>query len=165
MNFIPDGMGGGMWVAVPNALPSGTPTPVGKITPLNDPAPADAPPAGVSYDTFKKAIVGQESGGRYGVANTQGSGAMGIGQVMPQTARVLAGRLGLPYRPELLAGTDPTAQNYQNRITDAATREAWQFGGGDPAKAAMYYFGGSDRSKWRDKTHRYASDILGRLGG
>jgi hypothetical protein len=168
MNFIPDGMGGGQWVAVPGAapgmpsLPSGGP--VGKITPLDDPAPANAAPAG-GVSKFKSAIVGQESGGRYGVPNSQGSGAMGIGQVMPQTAKVLAGRLGLPYRPELLGGTDPAAQDYQNRITDAAVMEAWNASGGDPAKAAMYYFGGSDHSKWGPKTHRYASDILSRMGG
>jgi hypothetical protein len=47
MNFIPDGMGGGSWVAVPS-LPSGTaPTqPIGPITPIDDPAPANTPPAG-----------------------------------------------------------------------------------------------------------------------
>jgi hypothetical protein len=172
MNFIPDGMGGGQWVAVP-AMPSGTPTPVGKITPLDDPAPADTPPAGgeyypgtkAGYGAFKGAIVGQESGGRYGVPNSEGSGAMGIGQVMPGTARVLAGRLGMPYRPDLMGGKDPTAQAYQNQITDAAAQEAWDAGGGDPAKAAMYYFGGSNRAKWGPKTRRYASDILARLGG
>jgi hypothetical protein len=174
MNFIPDGMGGGQWVAVPSALPSAgisnsSPSaPVGKITPLDDPAPADTPPVGgahpASYETFKKAIIGQESGGRYGVANTQGSGAMGVGQVMPGTARVLAGRLGLPYNPGLLGGTDPASRDYQDRITEAAAREAWEAGNGDPSIAAMYYFGGSDRGKWGPKTRRYASDILGRLG-
>lgn len=160
MNFIPDGMGGGQWVTVPGSSPTG---PVGKITPLDDPAPSDVPPAG--YDSFKGAIIGQESGGRYGVSNSQGSGAMGIGQVMPGTARVLAGRLGLPFRPDLLGGTDPSARTYQDQITDAAAKEAWQASGGDPAKAAMYYFGGSNRSKWGPKTRRYSSDILSRLGG
>lgn len=172
MNFIPDGMGGGQWVAVPT-MPSGTPTPVGKITPLDDPAPADAPPAGgtgdpgtkASYSAFKGAIIGQESGGRYGVANSEGSGAMGIGQVMPGAARVLAGRLGVPYRPDLMGGTDPTAQGYQNRITDAALQEAWAAGGGDPRTAAMYYFGGSNRGKWGPKTRRYGSNIVTRVGG
>lgn len=47
MNFIPDGMGGGSWVAVPT-MPSGTApsAPIGKITPIDDPPPADAPPVG-----------------------------------------------------------------------------------------------------------------------
>lgn len=164
MNFIPDGQGGGNWYAVPS-LPSGTPpsAPVGPITPIDDPAPADVPPAG--YGTFKSAVIGQESGGRYGVPNAEGSGAMGVGQVMPGTARVLAGRLGLPYRPELLGGTDPTARGYQDQITDAAVREAWQAGGGNPEIAAKYYYGGSNRRKWGPKTRRYATNILSRMGG
>jgi hypothetical protein len=83
---------------------------------------------------------------------------------MPGTARVLAGRLGLPYNPGLLGGTDPASRDYQDRITEAAAREAWEAGNGDPSIAAMYYFGGSDRGKWGPKTRRYASDILGRLG-
>jgi hypothetical protein len=167
MNFMPDGKGGGMWVAVPGTGAQQPTSPVGPLTPIpDDPAPATAPPAGgTGYGAFKHAIIGQETGGRYGVPNSQGSGAMGIGQVMPGTARVLAGRLGLPYRPDLLGGTDPSAQDYQNRITDAALQEAWGAGRGDPAQSAMYYFGGSNRSKWGPKTRRYSSDILARLGG
>lgn len=113
---------------------------------------------------FKRAIVGQESGGRYGVPNAEGSGAMGVGQVMPETARALSARLSLPYRPELLAGTSPEARRYQDRITDAAAREAWQAGGGDPRVAAMYYHGGSNRDIWGPKTHRYAGEVLARMG-
>jgi soluble lytic murein transglycosylase-like protein len=119
-------------------------------------------PAG--FDAFKSAIIGQESGGRYGVPNAQGSGAMGIGQVMPGTARVLADRLGLPYRPDLMGGTSPAARQYQDAITEAAAREAWQAGGGDPRTAAMYYHGGSNRRVWGPKTRRYASEVLARLG-
>lgn len=162
MNFIPDGMGGGQWVAVPS-LPSQSGSPVGKITPLDDPAPANEPPAG--YGDFKGAVIGQESGGRYGVPNAQGSGAMGIGQVMPGTARVLAGRLGVPYSPGLMGGTGPDARAYQDKITEAAVREAWEAGGGDPEQAARYYYGGSNRRKWGPKTRRYSSDILTRLRG
>lgn len=127
----------------------------------------ETPPAAFhgDYGTFKNAIIGQESGGRYGVPNAQGSGAMGVGQVMPDTARVLAGRIGLPYRPDLMGGQSPEARQYQDAITDAAAKEAWHAGGGDPRKAAMYYHGGSDRTKWGPKTHRYADEVLGRLGG
>ena len=116
------------------------------------------------FGTFKKAIVGQESGGRYGVPNAQGSGAMGVGQQMPATAQALAARLGLPYRPDLMAGADPASRQYQDAITTAAAQEAWKAGGGNPAVAAMYYHGGPDRSGWGPKTHAYASQVLARMG-
>lgn len=97
--------------------------------------------------------------------NAQGSGAAGVGQVMPETARALAARIGLPYRPELLRGTSEEAKRYQDAITNAAVREAWDVGGAgkDPRTAAQYYFGGSDRDKWGPKTQRYGGDILERL--
>ncbi len=116
-----------------------------------------------TFDTFKRAVIGQESGGRYGVPNAQGSGAMGVGQVMPQTAQSLAKRLGLPFRPDLMRGTGPEAKAYQDRITEAALQEAWSAGGGDLRTAAMYYHGGSNRNIWGPKTQRYADNILARM--
>lgn len=123
--------------------------------------PATAPAA---FPDFKRAIIGQESGGRYGVPNAKGSGAMGIGQVMPETAKSLAARIGLPYRPDLMADTGPAGQQYQNSITDAALQEAWSAGGGDPRLAAHYYHGGSNRSGWGPKTQRYGDAVLARMG-
>lgn len=117
------------------------------------------------FDAFKSAIIGQESGGRYGVRNAQGSGAMGIGQVMPATARTLAGRIGLPYRPDLMTGNNEQARAYQDAITEAAVREAWEAGNGDLNTAAMYYHGGSDRGKWGPKTRSYAEQVLARMRG
>lgn len=119
---------------------------------------------GSDYGTFKHAIIGRESGGRYGVANTEGSGAMGVGQVMPSTARTLAGRIGMPYRPDLMGGTNPDAQHYQDAITEGAVRDAWKYGAGDPANAASYYFAGPDRSKWGPKTRAYSSAIASKMG-
>lgn len=116
------------------------------------------------FGAFKRAIIGQESGGRYGIANAEGSGAMGIGQVMPETARVLAGRLGMPWNPRMMASTSVAGKRYQDAITEAALKEAWQAGGGDLSKAAMYYHGGSNRRGWGPKTRRYASEVLGRMG-
>lgn len=116
------------------------------------------------YGSFHRAIIGQETGGRYGIANAEGSGAMGVGQIMPDTARSLSRRLGLPFRPDLLAGTSPEAKQYQDRLTAAATREAWDYGSGDVRTAAMYYHGGSNRQIWGPRTRRYADDVLGRLG-
>lgn len=123
---------------------------------------AATPPA--AFDAFKRAIIGQESGGRYGIPNAEGSGAMGLGQIMPETARNLSQRLGLPYRPDLLGGTGAAARQYQDRLTQAAVQEAWEYGGGDPRKAAHYYFAGPDRKGWGAKTKRYGSDILRRMG-
>lgn len=119
---------------------------------------------GIDLDKFRRAIIQQESGGRFGIANTEGSGAMGLGQIMPDTARALAKRLGLPYRPDLLAGKNKEAQDYQIALTNAATEEAWNYGKGDLGKAAAYYFAGPDKSKWGEKTKRYQSDIMRRLG-
>jgi soluble lytic murein transglycosylase-like protein len=120
-------------------------------------------PAGFDFSTFKRAIIGQESGGRYGVANMEGSGAMGVGQVMPATAKSLAARIGLPYRADLMSGNSAEAQRYQDAITDAALKEAWQAGGGDIRRAAMYYHGGSDTSGWGPKTQRYAQNVIARM--
>lgn len=90
---------------------------------------------------------------------------MGVGQVMPATAKTLSARLGLSYRPDLMGGTGQDARQYQDQITDAAAREAWQAGGGDPRTAAMYYHGGSNRKLWKRKTNAYGDAVLGRLGG
>jgi hypothetical protein len=89
---------------------------------------------------------------------------MGIGQIMPDTARALAKRLGLPYRPDLLAGKDKEAQEYQIALTNEATREAFEYGKGDLGKASAYYFAGPDKSQWGPKTRQYQSDIARRLG-
>ena len=116
------------------------------------------------YRSFKNAVIGQDSGGRYGVANTQGSGAMGVGQIMPATAQALSQRLGLPYRPDLLSSSTPQAKSYQDALTEAAVREAWNYGNGNPSIAASYYFAGPDRGKWGPQTQQYVQGILSRLG-
>lgn len=89
---------------------------------------------------------------------------MGIGQIMPDTARSISQRIGLPYRSDLLSGTSPAARQYQDKLTHAAVEEAWNYGSGDPRKAAHYYFAGPDRKGWGEKTMRYGSDILRRMG-
>ncbi len=89
---------------------------------------------------------------------------MGLGQIMPDTARALAGKLGLAYRPDLLRGTGAEARQYQDRLTDAAVREAWTYGKGDPRRAAYYYFAGPDQSGWGPKTRRYGEDVIRRMG-
>jgi len=95
----------------------------------------------------------------------QGSGALGLGQVMPATARTLSARVGIPYSSDLLGGTDAASKDYQDRITDAAAQEAWQAGGGDPRAAAEYYFAGPNPALHGPKTRAYAKSILSRLAG
>jgi hypothetical protein len=92
---------------------------------------------------------------------------MGIGQIMPDTAKALAARLGLPYRPDLMGQTTPEAKKYQDALTDAATREAWEYGqrSGNLGDAAMYYHGGSNRKIWGPKTRKYGQDVLARMRG
>lgn len=121
-------------------------------------------PRRAGFDAFKRAIISQESGGRYGIPNAEGSGAMGLGQIMPDTARSLSSRLGLPYRPDLLGGTNAESRRYQDTLTTAAAREAWDYGKGDPRRAAYYYFAGPDQKGWGPKTRRYGEDIIRRLG-
>jgi hypothetical protein len=116
------------------------------------------------YNDFRRAIIAQESGGRYGIPNAEGSGAMGIGQIMPDTARAIAKRIGLPYRPELLAGTDEASREYQDALTTEATKEAFNYGKGDPQLAAQYYFAGPNKKGWGPKTQEYGLDIMRRLG-
>ena len=116
------------------------------------------------FSGFKRAIIAQESGGRYGVTNAEGSGAMGVGQIMPETGAALAKREGLPWRPDLMRGNSAEARAYQDRLTDAALKEAWQYGGGDPEKAAKYYFAGPNQKGWGSKTRRYGADITRRMG-
>lgn len=115
------------------------------------------------YDAWKRAIIAQESGGRYGALNDS-SGAMGIGQVMPQTAMSLAKQLGIPYRKDLMLGKTGEAKNYQDKITEAALQEAWKASGGNPLDAAKYYYGGPNPAIHGPKTDKYVSDISKRLG-
>ena len=118
----------------------------------------------LSVDSVLPHIVAQESGGNYAARN-RSTGALGAYQVMPATGKALAQRLGLPWRPELMAADSPEARAYQDAIGGAAVQEAVDASGGDPATMAAYYHGGSDRSKWGPKTRQYADEVAARIGG
>ncbi|RPJ51257.1 MAG: lytic transglycosylase domain-containing protein [Chloroflexi bacterium] len=165
----PAAMRGAVAPAAPRAAPAPmqpppvAPKPVGFVPGGSQPSQPSQPSAPIGFETFKSAIRQQESGGRYGVPNAEGSGAMGVGQVMPDTERALAKRIGIAYNPELSKGTSPEAMQYQDQIFDAAAKEAWAFGRGNPAMAASYYFGGSDQNKWKGKTQKYAQEVTSRM--
>ena len=89
---------------------------------------------------------------------------MGLGQIMPDTARALASRLNLPYRPDLLSGSGKDARAYQDALTHEAVKEAWEYGRGNTQNAAAYYFAGPNQKGWGPKTRRYGQDILRRMG-
>lgn len=156
--------------AVPRSSLMGATAPIGGGVSRSDwdkakPVGGPTQNASGTFPAFANAVIGQESGGRYGIPNTQGSGAMGVGQLMPDTAKAIATRLGMPYRPDLLAGNHPEAQSYQNALTNSALQEAWNYGGGDPRKAAYYYFAGPNQKGWGPKTRQYGENILRRMGG
>jgi hypothetical protein len=117
---------------------------------------------GGDFGMFKSAVVQTESHGDYTALSPKG--ALGAYQVMPATAKTLAGRLGLPWNPELMRSNTPEGRQYQDAIGNAAAQEAWQAGGGDPARAAAYYHGGSDTSKWKEKTQAYARNVVANIG-
>jgi len=118
---------------------------------------------GASVEAMLPAIVQQESRGNYSARNSS-TGAMGAYQVMPATAKTLAERLGLPWRPELMTAATADGRRYQDAIGHAAVSEAVEASGGDPAVAAAYYHGGSDQSKWGPKTRQYAQEVIARIG-
>ena len=122
----------------------------------------------IDLERLRKAIISKESGGDYGVMNAEGSGAMGAYQFMPPTARALATRLGLPYRPELLQGAKGRSKEgraYQDALGTAQLQDAIKFGGGDIGKAGAFHFAGPNKSGYGPKTREYEQDILRRYSG
>ena len=121
-------------------------------------------PGGATYADFSRVIPIQESRGNYTAVNPN-SGALGKYQVMPDTARALAKRLGLEYAPSLMSSGTPEGRTYQEKIGPAAMQEAWAYGKGDSSKAAAYYQGGPNTRGWGANNRQYVADIQDRLAG
>lgn len=85
-------------------------------------------------------------------------------QLLPGTAREMAGKTGVPWRPEMLTGRTPEAGAYQEQLGRAYFNEGLQKTG-NLRDALRYYHGGPNRKLWGPKTNTYADTILGRLGG
>lgn len=118
-----------------------------------------------SEDLFS-ALVQQESSGRPGILGrpTQYGQAQGATQMLPQTAQAMAGKLGLPWRPELMTGTTPEAEQYQLRLGRAYFDEGMAKYPGDIRKALMYYHGGPDERIWGPATRAYADAVMAHAG-
>jgi soluble lytic murein transglycosylase len=108
------------------------------------------------------ALIQQESGGNGEAVSS--AGALGSTQMLPNTAREMAQKLGLPFRPDLLRSKAPEALQYQRALGRAYLEEGMAKTG-NVRDALHYYHGGPDRSQWGPKTHAYANSILSRLGG
>lgn len=108
------------------------------------------------------ALIKQESGGN-GLARSS-AGAIGSTQMLPQTARQMAQKLGVPWRPGMLMSNAPDALQYQRRLGEAYLNEGMERTG-NVRDALHYYHGGPDRRQWGPKTRAYAKAVLSRLGG
>lgn len=131
--------------------------------PTAAPAPA-ATRGAMTVENMRGHIRAQESNNDYTQVNRE-TGALGAYQVMPATGSVLARRLGLPWRPDMMTRSDPAAVRYQDAIGGAAIQEAIDASGGDVRTMGMYYHGGSNRNGWRERTQRYGNDIVARWNG
>lgn len=85
-------------------------------------------------------------------------------QLLDGTAKEMAGKLGLPWRPDLMTGTTPDATAYQDALGKAYFMQGLN-ATGNYYDAARYYHGGPDRRMWGPKTNAYAQNFIARLGG
>ncbi len=90
--------------------------------------------------------------------------ALGSMQTLPATAREMAGKLGVPWRPDLLTDRSDQGQRYQQLLGEAYLKEGLAKTG-NIRDALRYYHGGPDRSQWGPKTNAYAAQVMRRVGG
>lgn len=127
--------------------------------------------AGGDFEAFKQAIFGQES--RNGAVDTSRpnyAGALGKGQILESTFN------GLKAQGKIPADYDWRNPAHNEAAAVAYMQEAWQAAGGDPRKAAAYYYGGPKAiaggqiNTYRDlrnprapDTHGYADQVVARM--
>ena len=122
---------------------------------------------GATKDKVFGALLMQESGNRAGAVGqpTEWGRAYGAGQVLDSTARGMAKKLGMAWKPELMRATSKEGHAYQVKIARAYFDEAVEKSGGDLRRALMYYHGGPDTKKWGPKTRAYVDNVMARVGG
>lgn len=122
-------------------------------------------PGAPNVDAVWRAAIKQESGDRPGVLGpmTEYGQAQGMTQMLPATAREMASKLGVPWRPELMTGTSPEAAAYQERLGRAYFEEGLQRYGGDVEKAIAYYHGGPNEDIWGPKTRAHVDAVMRRV--
>jgi soluble lytic murein transglycosylase-like protein len=114
-------------------------------------------------ETLYRAMIRQESGGRAGVSGpkTVYGTALGMSQMLPNTAREMARRLGVPFDVSLLRGTSREAQEYQYRLGLEYAKEAWNNTNKTAFDIARYYHGGPNRELWKGKTATHGAKVFG----
>jgi soluble lytic murein transglycosylase-like protein len=110
-------------------------------------------------------LIQQESGGRVGVSGpmTQYGQAQGMTQMLPATAKGVAKKLGVPWRPDLMSGKSEAAAQYQRALGQGYLEESLN-ATGNVRDGLRRYHGGPNRGLWGPKTNAYADGILRRLG-
>lgn len=139
-------------------------------------APAAAPASGapassslaLTVDALRPHFLAQESHGDYTETNKD-TGALGAYQVMPETGRAIAQRLGLAWRPDMMHKDDPASKRYQDAIGGAAIGDSIAAGNGSPEAIFSHYYSGSPtaytNAKGNPKTAAYVRGMMGRIGG
>jgi hypothetical protein len=126
-------------------------------------APPQAAPkaAGSSLiEALMPGLIRRESGGRPrpGPMTPYGQ-AQGQTQMLDATAKSMAKKLGVPWRPDLMRAATPEAMKYQETLGAAYLQEGLDTTG-NVRDALRYYHGGPDRKLWGPKTNAYADAIL-----
>ena len=111
------------------------------------------------------ALIQTESSGNPAAVGpmTQYGRALGSTQMLPDTAREMAGKLGLPWRPDLMTAPTQEGAAYQRQLGEAYLQEGFEKTG-NTRDALRYYHGGPDRAKWGPKTNAYADKVMGLAG-
>jgi len=96
-----------------------------------------------NHSGLMDAIIGRESGGRTGL--TSSKGAMGLAQLMPDTARQMAAELGIQYDQDKLLN-----DGMYNRILGQAylNKMLQRYGGNEGLATAAYNAGPGSVDKW-----------------
>lgn len=90
--------------------------------------------------------------------------ALGSTQMLPATAREMALKLGLPFRPDLLTAPTDEGRQYQRQLGEAYLQEGLEKTG-NVRDALRYYHGGPNRAQWGAKTNSYAERVMSLAGG
>lgn len=114
-------------------------------------------------ETFYRAMIRQESGGRAGVSGpkTVYGTALGLSQMLPDTAKEMAARAGVPFDVSMLRGTSRQARAYQYKLGLEYAKEAWRNTNKSAFDIARYYHGGPNREIWKAKTAKHGAMVFG----